>query len=173
MYGKQDKKKSKKPEMRDVEKNAKHNVLSALRDQAAEMMGDKLKKVTVAADSDEDLKHGLDKAKDIVGSHGMEGSPEEEASESHHEAHAEGDDIQHPGHEGSDPNHMAEAMNEHDEDQADGVGEHSFKMDQNPSAHEADNDVEGHEHEDMDEDQIDQQLSKLMEMKKRKSAKRA
>ena len=71
------KKKGKK--MSDAEMMAKKNVLSSLRDQAAEAMGDKLKKVTVAAPSEEGLKKGLDKAKEIVEGKEMlaEASPED------------------------------------------------------------------------------------------------
>lgn len=58
------KKKGKK--MSEAHVAAKKNVLSSLRDQAAEAMGDKLKKVTVAAPSEEGLKKGLEKAKEIV-----------------------------------------------------------------------------------------------------------
>lgn len=51
------------------EKKAKLDVIKELRNQASEMMGGKLhplKKVTVASDSEEGLKAGLQKAGDIV-----------------------------------------------------------------------------------------------------------
>lgn len=63
MYGKNMKKKE---GMSDVEKEAKMNVVRSLRDQASEMMGDKLKKVSVMSDSPEGLKQGLAKAQEIV-----------------------------------------------------------------------------------------------------------
>jgi hypothetical protein len=100
-------------EMHPAMKQAKLGVLKHLSDMAGDAMGSKLaglKKVTVASDSDEGLKHGIEKAKDIVekghipGSSDMidggdeEGSDAEEASESpEEEAHE-----QESGEEGGD-----------------------------------------------------------------------
>lgn len=67
--------KKKEGHMPEHEKNAKMSVLSHLRDMAQQAMGDKLhgvKKVSVMSDSSEGLKHGLEKAHEMV-----EGSPEE------------------------------------------------------------------------------------------------
>lgn len=52
-----------------TEKEAKEHVLKTLMDDMSGMMSDKLKglkKVTVAADSKEDLEKGLEKAKEII-----------------------------------------------------------------------------------------------------------
>lgn len=83
-FGKMMKKKDKKID--GVEKDAKMSVLSSLRDMASEAMGDKLKnlkKVTVASDSEEGLKKGLEKAEEIVegGMPKMEDESEEETEE--------------------------------------------------------------------------------------------
>lgn len=56
-------------EMSDTEMEAKKSVIEHMRDMAAGMMGDNLKslkKVTVASDSEEGLKKGLEKAEDII-----------------------------------------------------------------------------------------------------------
>ncbi len=81
------KEKEEMPEMDPMAKEAKLGVLKHLSDMAAEAMGSKLgglKKVTVASDSEEGLKKGLDKAEDIV-----EGSPELEESEEESESEPE------------------------------------------------------------------------------------
>lgn len=64
-----EKKKKDGKELSEVEGKAKETVLSDLKDMAGKAMSDKLnglKKVSVASDSEEGLKKGLDKAKDIV-----------------------------------------------------------------------------------------------------------
>jgi len=62
------KKKNKEP-MSDMEKKAKMGVLGSLRDEMSGMMSDKLKslkKVSVASDTKEGLKKGLEKAEEMV-----------------------------------------------------------------------------------------------------------
>lgn len=70
-----------KKEADPMQKEAKLSALKGLRDEMSDMMrgdlSDKMNKVTVAAKDKEGLAHGLDKAKEL-----LEGSPEEEASES-------------------------------------------------------------------------------------------
>lgn len=76
--------KKKKRELSDEERNAKLNVMKDMRDMAAGAMGDKikkLKKVTVASDSEEGIKEGLDKAKEIVGNADPKGEGESEDQE--------------------------------------------------------------------------------------------
>ena len=61
--------KKKKVEMDPIEKEAKMSAVSAMKQMAEDAMSDKLgglKKVTVAADSEEGLKEGLEKAEDVV-----------------------------------------------------------------------------------------------------------
>jgi|ERR1035437_2497075 hypothetical protein len=96
-----------------LEKSAKMGVVKELSRQAGSMMGDKVHpgmgKVSVASNTKEGLHHGLQDADkflahaggpnslaqhtgtSIPGKHGEEGSHEEEASEPHSEALAEGD----------------------------------------------------------------------------------
>lgn len=50
----------------DSDKEAKMDILSELKELASDAMGSDLKKVTVAADSAEGLKAGLEKAKEVV-----------------------------------------------------------------------------------------------------------
>lgn len=82
-----DKKADKEAPMDPKRKEAKISTLEHLRDLAKEMMMEDLKgsmkggKVTVASDSPEGLKEGLEKAKDVVEKL-PEGSPEEESQES-------------------------------------------------------------------------------------------
>jgi hypothetical protein len=94
----------------ETEKSAKMDVLQDLKKHAMDMMGEKLhglKKVTVASDSKEGIKKGLDKAKQILGKSSdeeeicpecegegcpaceIEESPEHEASESSEEETSE------------------------------------------------------------------------------------
>lgn len=87
--------KDKKSHLDENESKAKMSVLQDLKHDMGEMMKDRLhgglKKVTVASDSPEGIKKGLDKAKQLVG----EMSP----AEAEHEA---------PEHEGESEEEMAE-----------------------------------------------------------------
>lgn len=72
--------KDKKKDMSKSEKSAKLSVLKDLSSEMAGMMGDKLKglkKVTVASDSKEGLKEGLEKAESLLEGH----LPESEMSQ--------------------------------------------------------------------------------------------
>lgn len=65
---------AKKRVLPDAEKNAKMDVIKGLSDDMADHMQErmgKMKKVTVASDSDEGLNEGLDKAKEIAGAKQM------------------------------------------------------------------------------------------------------
>lgn len=77
--------KSQKP-MMGPEKDAKMRAIHEMRKMASDEMAmplKGLKKVTVASNDPQGLKSGLEKAKEMLsGGHGIEGSPEEEASES-------------------------------------------------------------------------------------------
>lgn len=96
--------KSKKAsKMNDVEKDAKVSSLEKMKQAMEDMMGDKLrdgmKKVTVAADDEQGLKEGLQKAKDLIanGQHDEsdDESPEEASQEeaSLNDMHGSKDDI--------------------------------------------------------------------------------
>lgn len=66
----------KKKKLSGVEKKAKMKVVEDMRDMASKAMGDKLhglKKVTVASNSSEGLKEGLEKAEDVIESKESEG----------------------------------------------------------------------------------------------------
>lgn len=78
------KKKKEGKELSGVEKDAKMKVVHDLKSMADEIMSDKLsgmKKVTVASDSKEGLKEGLEKAEEI-----LEAAPESEETEESEEA---------------------------------------------------------------------------------------
>ena len=64
----------KKKGMSPIEKKAKMNVLKDLNGQSSKLISDGLKKVTVASDSKEGLKAGLDKAEEIIGENDSEDS---------------------------------------------------------------------------------------------------
>ena len=83
-----EKKKKDGGKMRPEEKEAKMGVLENLKQAMTESMSGKLgglKKVTVASDSTEGLKKGLDKAKEITG-HLPESESEEDSESPAHEA---------------------------------------------------------------------------------------
>lgn len=85
--------------MDDLEQSAKMNSLNSLQGEMQGMMKDRLMKakagpasVEVASDNPEGLKEGLEKAHDM-----LEGSPEEESSESPDEESSEGSEEPHEG----------------------------------------------------------------------------
>lgn len=92
-----EKKKQEGKSLSPMESAAKASVLEELRSMASEHMGKKLdglKKVSVASDSKEGLEHGLEKAREMVGSpEGEEdcepGESEDEANETPEEQQAE------------------------------------------------------------------------------------
>jgi hypothetical protein len=128
--------------MSDAAKKAKMSVLHDLKGQADEAMGDGLKglkKVTVASDSPSGLKHGLDKAKEIVGGSMFDDkSPEEESHESPEEAKSEGDMMESPEHEASE-------SPEFEKGESEGIKEEIAQM---------------------DEEEVNQALKELMDRKK-------
>jgi hypothetical protein len=75
------KKKKEGREMSPEEQSAKMNVLKDLKSQMSKHMADGIKKVTVASDSPEGLKEGLEKAEDLVESKLSPESPDMEDSE--------------------------------------------------------------------------------------------
>lgn len=115
-------------------KNAKMSMLEALRDEMHGMMKgdlDGAKKVEVLSDSAEGLKHGLDKAKDIVAEKASEDeeSPEHESEEGP-EAEAKEDGEDYDSEEGSKGD-ASEPSDDHDGiqgDEEDGEDEEFQKM---------------------------------------------
>lgn len=157
--------------MSDNEKNAKMDVVSHLRDMAAGAMKDKMgshamHKVAVAADSAEGLKHGLDKAKQIVGQ-----SEDSDSGDSDSPiGMSEGGDV--PEHDTSDkeeaqmlhdaenPEHDAlSAHEEHDPEEQEGSPEEEAS--ESPAE-------EASEYDSMDEDELNKKLEQLMKSKKKK-----
>lgn len=70
--------------MSDTEKQAKGSVLNEMKSMASDMIGDKikgLKKVSVASNSEEGIKHGLDKARELIGGQDESDSEDEESME--------------------------------------------------------------------------------------------
>lgn len=92
--------------LKPLEQKAKLDVIKELSSQAGEALGDKLKglkKVTVASDSKEGLKAGLEKAEDILEKHDRE-SPVEKMEEEM------GADLDHDGEEGESEEHKESVM---------------------------------------------------------------
>lgn len=154
--------KGKKHGLSDTEKRAKMDVVKDLRSTAAEAMKDRiggLKKVSVASDSEEGLKHGLDKAKEILG------NPDQALA-----------DAESPAHD-----HETE-MAEHSTDEQPGMmydggevagDDDSAPGDEQEHQNEDDEDVDGDDHAEEDEmspEEIDEQIKRLMLVKQKKLA---
>lgn len=143
------KKKDKEEGMSDNERDAKMTAVSAMRDMAAKMMGDKLdsvkQKVTVGASDKAGLEAGLDKAKELVSagpmnheSHDEEDPDMEDLEEDSHM------DLDHDGEEGEAPDHVAKVLDK-------------------PPGFDPGADHEGMD--EMSEDEINAKLEKLMALK--------
>ena len=108
-----------KKEMPEEEVAGKAAAIKSFGDIARESMGKKidgLKKVTVASNSPDGLKDGLEKARELLAgkkSHEMEESPEEEAHESPEEESAE--DVME--HDEEAPGHSEEDSLEHEKEE--------------------------------------------------------
>ena len=166
----------KKPLSGDMEKNAKMDVIQHLKDMAQGQMKDKMgamKKVSVASDSSEGLKAGLDKAHDIVDQHGDEDQdammadggkvhkPEDQMAQAMDEVEkvedGKNDDIPEITHEDEGQmDHMFNEDGESDEDRLESE-EHTSPMGMDAE--------ESPEEDEMSEDEIDQHLKDLMAKK--------
>lgn len=156
-----------KKKLSPLEQKSKMDVVKNLRDMASQSMSDRLgdlkKKVTVASDSDEGLKHGLEKAKEIVGSPELNHMVDQSEHPAGHSDDLSGDENEH----------------QHDEYEADQAHDGAPEMDEHQEhespEHEASEsaDEEASEHDDMDEDELDKKLQHLMAMKERKRSKKA
>lgn len=151
-----------KKKLGPLEQKAKMGVVKNLRDLAAQHMSNKLsdlKKVTVASDSDAGLKHGLEKAKEIVGSPELNHMVDQ--SEHGMDTH---DDL------------LAGGENQHVHDSEETADAHSPMRDEEDKEAEetpAEHEEAGDDHDDMDEDELDEKLKHLMAMKERKRSKKA
>ena len=88
--------KDKMKKMSDAEKKAKMTALSEAHGLATDMLKDKvkgLKKVTVASDSKEGLKKGLEKAEDLLGKEESEDEEMEEGQEENSEESDKSDEY--------------------------------------------------------------------------------
>lgn len=149
-----DKKKEEGKGLSDVAKKAKIGVVESLKKMAEDAMKEKgLKKVSVASDSSEGLKHGLDMAKDKV----------EDMSQGH-------EDIVSPDEE-DEMLDDAEYGKAHGADMLSGGGHGMAGDDRLQSTMDDDSDEE-EASEDMDEDELDRKLAELMDKKKKLSAKK-
>ncbi len=111
------KKKKEKGEMSPIQSKAKSNVLEDLMDQMGGLDAEKIKgvkKVTVASNSPDGVKKGLDKAKEMVSELGL-GKDEESvdnAPEIEPLSEGEMEDLEAPGHEGQES--VEEELSEHE-----------------------------------------------------------
>ena len=132
-----------------IDQQAKMGVVKELGRQAKEMLSSKvhpLKQVSVAADSKEGLKEGLDKAAGLV-DHGdldHETDPTKMVEGAEEELHA---DLDHDGEEGEPAAHVAKVLGHHSE------------MDASP---------EDEEHAAMSPDEIDAKIAKLHAVRAKK-----
>jgi len=132
----------------DEEKNAKLDVLSHLKSMAEGEMGHPLhnmKKVEVASDSEEGLKAGLDKARDMA-SHDEHPEAEMEDSPKHEEGVADEEEGEDPAEEAAETDQEEKAEDHVDSDHHDDI------------------------HDGLDDHEIDAKLMKLHAMKSKRHA---
>tara|TARA_R110000868_G_scaffold66014_10_gene197044 strand:+ start:3846 stop:4304 length:459 start_codon:yes stop_codon:yes gene_type:complete len=145
-----EKKKKDKP-MSDMAKEAKMSVVKEMQAMAAGAMKDGLKgglkKVTVASDSPEGLKEGLDKAKQIAD--GISGDDTDQADTDLEDARED------------EPIHSPEGYKQAKEDSKEMMG------------YSGEEEGEEDEMEDCSEEELDAKLAKLMDLKKKMQAKKA
>jgi hypothetical protein len=162
-----------KKNLSDAEKAAKMDVVSHLRDLAAQHMHHKMAspevhKAVVAADSPEDLKAGLDKAKQVVDQEeNPDQSPDmsmDQNSDDDSLQMSEGGDV--PEHDTSD-SEMNDMVDDAENTVHDALSAHEEHG--SPAASE----MQGDMPEDMDEDELNAKLEKLMALKKKRSSKKS
>jgi hypothetical protein len=155
--------KKKGHKLSDVERDAKMSVVNNMKDMASSMMGDHikgLKKVTVASDSKEGLQSGLDKAKDLMDQYSEDGHSSMDDNENameqkpEHEVHDSGD-----GETGK-------------EDSPEDMDERQEESMESPEEEKAEEDSGEEDHEDMDDEELNKKLEHLMNIKKKKEAKK-
>lgn len=147
---------AKKKDLPDHEKKAKMDVIGALRDDMHEEMKKKLpsmKKVSVASDSPEGLKAGLDKAKQIVASR-AHSEDADEMNEGGIAGYAEGGEVEDEAKE-----HLF--MDEPEEESEKYTGE-----DDDSASEDEENEFHG-----LDMNEVNDKLQKLMEFKKKLESK--
>lgn len=184
----------KKRDLSENEKKAKIDVVQHLRDMASEAMGDKmdgLKKVSVMSDSPEGLKEGLDKAREVVSGPEMEEMKDhaendmgdyksaleehsddepnkEEGFDSDENRYDEGGQVIDPQAAQSAQDSMRKAFKFSEGGEVD--GDDSDDDDQEPETALANDDSEFHG---LDEDEVDEKLQKLMEIKRKMESRKS
>lgn len=158
--------------MHPLAQKAKMGVVEHMGKMADDAMADKvkgLKKVSVASNSEEGLEHGLDKAKDIL--HGLPPAFDDSHPDHENAAHTENEEDGDDGMDSfpdSDASHDLELnplkMHDHDERMEGGHlmaegGEIDSDMD------EVGDEGDGADMHEMGEDEIEEQIAKLMKMK--------
>lgn len=158
----------KKRDLSNTEHKARMDVVRHLRDDASgDIAGrlDGLKKVSVTSDSQEGLKKGLDKAKEIVS------SPEMEAMKNHAE-NAYGDlKSAEEEHERDEDNEESMPLAYAEGGEVEGSPEEEAAESDDEEAAESDESQESDD--DMSEEEIDQKLAELMAKKKQLEAKKS
>jgi hypothetical protein len=180
-----------KKDLSDKEKKAKMDVASSLRDDMADHMKQKLakpiKKVSVMADSDSNLKKGLDKAKELVQSGPMMDSDEDmmadggevdmdsdqdklqSAQDSMRKAfgYAEGGEVENDANDLND----AEMEEPHEEQIHDRMSSPDEEETKYGDEQEDDSDEEENEFHGLDMHEVNDKLNKLMKMKSKMESK--
>lgn len=144
--------------MSEVEKDAKMSVVNHMKDMASKMMGDHvkgLKKVSIASNSGEGLKEGLHKAEEILDSRSEDGHSSMHDSENEMDAAPEGE-VHDSG------------AGEYGKDMRDKTHDEYQEEAQETDAEKAAEDESGED--DMDEEELNSKLEKLMALKKKKEA---
>lgn len=160
----------KKRDLSPHEKKAKMDVMHDMRNEASHAMGEKMdgmKKVSVMSDSDQGLKHGLEKAKSILGQDDEDGMAHGGIVGDEHAMHKMTAEAENPYHD----NDMAKAEHAFPEGQEDAEEEdpdHEGEESPEEELSEHDESNEGHQ---MSEEEIDQKLNHLMALKSKLSKK--
>lgn len=165
---------SKKRDLSPNERHAKMDVIKEMRNAASELMGGKmdgLKKVSVMSDSKQGLKHGLDKAKEIV-SDGEEDQMQHDAeapySDDKHamEEHMGEDQSNNMGDESHGKQAYAEGGEVEGLEESPDQGDYEA-VDQESPAEEESEDEDENEFHGLDMHELDDKLQKLMKMREK------
>jgi len=151
----------KKRNLSEHEKNAKMDVMKEMRDEASSAMHDKLgglKKVSVMADSHEGLKHGLEKAHDLIGS-----QDDQEQAMAQGGKVASDDELE----EMTEDAENAGADAEHAREEHEGEGSEEDESEESPEHEASESPEEEMSEHGMSEEEIDAQLKHLMSLKEK------
>jgi hypothetical protein len=156
-----------------LEKEAKLGVASELHKQASDMLGGKIhpaKKVTVAADSSEGLKAGLDKAAGLVDSANQhETDPDKMVESAEEEMHA---DLDHDNEAGESPEHVAKVKGGMHNPELP-MGDESPEEESAESPHQESEEDVAAEHADHSPEELDAKIAHLHTLRAKKLSGRA